>query len=65
MIHRFKGDNVTPWDIEYSRWKARCLGWQKNPERWAENMWGAPPNDTNCRAPSKVLTELGILNSSR
>lgn len=57
-VRRAKDGEVTPWDLIESQWRARIIGWKKNPVHWQDNMWGPPPDQAGCRAPSSLLNEL-------
>lgn len=59
-INRINNRDMAPWEIEISRWRARCLGWQREKRTWNHNMWGAEPNAINTRVPKSVLYELNI-----
>lgn len=46
------------WECEYSRWRARCRAWLKNPSSWIENHWGPQPFTSGHRVPRVVLQKL-------
>jgi hypothetical protein len=50
--------DLPPWECEYSRWRARCRAWLKNPSSWIENHWGPEPFTNGHRVPRVVLLEL-------
>lgn len=56
-IRRANGDEVTPWDMEESKWRSRIKGWKRNPDFWNVDMWGPRPNQLGCRAPCALLKE--------
>lgn len=52
------GEELDVWEAEYSRWRARCDGWKKNPTLWRQDFWGPEPFSNGCRVPQRILQEI-------
>jgi len=55
---RLKGNELSHWDKEESKWLARLNGFKKNQAHWNVDMWGERPDHPDCRAPQHLLIEL-------
>lgn len=63
MIYKLKHGAPEVWEVELSKWLARCRGWMKAPELWNTDMWGPAPNENGTRAPKNILVDLGIVKT--
>lgn len=56
-IRRARDGEVSTWDLEDSRWRARLTGWKRKSSFWLEDHWGPPPGSPGCRVPGAVRRE--------
>jgi hypothetical protein len=56
-IRRANGDEVTDFERQISQWRARMIGFQKNPAFWRADMWGPPPDHPDTRMPKQIINE--------
>lgn len=62
-IRKSQGDEVTQFEAEMSRWRARVIWFVKKPGAWREEMWGPAPDQPGTRVPQSILRESALLRN--